>query len=212
MRCTFRILFDGLTVLSLLLFVAAVVMGVRSYWALDQAWIFRNTPSEQSRDGRVKTGWILNIASLNGGVGFLWDTYDQPHQPGTRMGASFKFRSEAVMGTDVYPNTGIVSRDSYFHRADERALYFRRRGFIAGWDYTLPTPFVFATVPFWAVAVTAALLPSSRLISRWRQRRRAQRMRGLCPACEYDLRATPDHCPECGTIIQADPLPTPPHL
>jgi hypothetical protein len=37
------------------------------------------------------------------------------------------------------------------------------------------------------------------LIGEWafRERKRA----GHCPACNYDLRATPDRCPECGTIV-----------
>ena len=44
--------------------------------------------------------------------------------------------------------------------------------------------------------ILPAILPALWLIRRARQR--CQSRAGLCPQCGYDLRATPDRCPECG--------------
>ena len=53
--------------------------------------------------------------------------------------------------------------------------------------------------PHWFVALLAAPLPALALASMTRVRRRATRRRaGFCPACGYDLRASPQRCPECG--------------
>jgi hypothetical protein len=50
--------------------------------------------------------------------------------------------------------------------------------------------------PSWAGVPPLALLTWLPLRA-WRKRRRAGR-EGLCPSCGYDLRASPDRCPECG--------------
>jgi hypothetical protein len=58
--------------------------------------------------------------------------------------------------------------------------------------------------PFWAV--TVALAPFALLAMRDARARTTRRRRGrlgLCPACGYDLRATPGRCPECGVDTAA---------
>lgn len=42
----------------------------------------------------------------------------------------------------------------------------------------------------------AALYQGGRL-----RRLRAKGRRGRCRSCRYDLRATPDRCPECGQVV-----------
>ena len=59
-------------------------------------------------------------------------------------------------------------------------------------------------VPLWFLLVLTAALPSVAVVWNLRQRRRAARF-GLCAACGYDLRASPDRCPECGTIPLMQP-------
>ena len=52
------------------------------------------------------------------------------------------------------------------------------------------------SVPFWLLIVLTAT--AGWLLGRgnWLVRRRV--ISGQCPACGYDVRATPNHCPECG--------------
>ena len=50
-------------------------------------------------------------------------------------------------------------------------------------------------LPMWLILLPSALP----LVAWWRWHQRAARA-GTCPRCGYDLRATPDRCPECGMI------------
>jgi hypothetical protein len=63
--------------------------------------------------------------------------------------------------------------------------------------YTFRTGGVLA-VSLWVPMLAFAILP----LWLWR-RRRVTRGKGLCEACGYDLRATPERCPECGAVAKA---------
>jgi hypothetical protein len=68
------------------------------------------------------------------------------------------------------------------------------------------------TRTFWEVVFPLWLIPAGVLIpvvmtgifGAWRRRRRVRR--GLCPACGYDLRASPGKCPECGAEARVSQL------
>jgi len=49
--------------------------------------------------------------------------------------------------------------------------------------------------PAWFPALAFGVLPAWAIV---RRRRRQCHPAGCCQHCGYDLRATPDHCPECG--------------
>jgi len=52
-------------------------------------------------------------------------------------------------------------------------------------------------VPYWFACIVGLVAP---VLWTVRRRRRMVKFRSDCPICGYDLRATPDRCPECGTV------------
>jgi hypothetical protein len=54
--------------------------------------------------------------------------------------------------------------------------------------------------PWGEVILPFLVLPGIELLLIWRRWRRPVVLPGKCVVCGYDLRATPDRCPECGTV------------
>ena len=180
-----RRLLNLLTALSLLLCVAVCVLWVRSYWRYDLAgWDARSVaPILGSYRGHVL--WAAEWGGEESRSGSL---------P----------RSDSDSGDDGPDDRRRFNYDNGPVDSDSEVVWnnLRRKAAlsVAGFIYTFAAdstpPFRMVITPSWFVALLCAILPARRL---WRSRtRRLRSRRGLCPACGYDLRATPGRCPECG--------------
>jgi hypothetical protein len=65
------------------------------------------------------------------------------------------------------------------------------------WRRRIAFPFMIRAALLMLLSVIAALVLRARLLSR----RSRMLQAGCCKHCGYDLRATPDRCPECGTEV-----------
>ena len=56
------------------------------------------------------------------------------------------------------------------------------------------------SIPIWSIALVSALASGLLTILPLHRRRKRKKL-GLCANCGYDLRASKDRCPECGTAF-----------
>src|SRR5436190_23205976 len=178
-----RRLLNLLTLLSLLLCVAVAALWVRSYQAHDVlSW------RQADNVGGERYSWYRVVASGRGQFAYSCDAevYQLPSIT-SREAARALGRWQWLgwqRGFVGYPAPGFGGSPNLWW------------GFHFAWRGDLSTMVHEVVVPYWAMALPAAFLPVWWVLRKLRPPARP----GTCRRCGYDLRATPDRCPECGTI------------
>jgi hypothetical protein len=195
MRRPLRILLNAATVLSLVLCVATAGLWVRSYWRFDDLGA-----NSTWRDASGFTQRVIRLGSNKGR--FLFTDRD--------ISFPWTYRDTTRIMPDWERHNGV-----YFSHEPPIDLYrqFPRQPGEQSWTKDFAgcrlrrileltanhnTVGVVVIVPHAYACAGFAILPAL-FARRWRRARRGARL-GLCRHCGYDLRATPDRCPECGAV------------
>jgi hypothetical protein len=164
------------SVSSLLLCAAIVVLWVRSYWHMDSVMWFHGTGAYGTESSR---GVLTIVRSVGGPMAI-------PFSADNRW--TFHFSHDY----QVFDYDGSLLIHLGFG-------YQRLRSMLERYD-TVPLATIdLLAVPHLLPIFVFSLLPGCALI---RRTRRTQRPQGkVCRFCGYDLRASKDRCPECGTPV-----------
>ena len=196
-----RRLLNLLTAVSLLLFVSTSILWVRSYFVAD-LWDRELNRDETPGESVTVT---TEFMSSSGGLVLIRDRRVRSGDPravsdldeSMKNHPSFKVNNGWSRTTPYgYPSPrgSHTLGFAWVHNRHDHSFPTAYRGTIhlEGWNAAL-------TLPYWFLAgVTGIWLVPAGLALRRRMRRRWRAGRDLCPACGYDLRATPGKCPECG--------------
>jgi hypothetical protein len=107
------------------------------------------------------------------------------------FGGRTGFRWQGAPPHDVGPYGPAQAWRQRFGFLWERERWERAEpGGVASYAHT------YVVLPIVLPIALTAVLPT---LAAHRRYQRSKRIAGLCPTCGYDLRATPERCPECGT-------------
>ncbi len=169
-----RWLFRGLAAISLILCIVIIALGIRSHWAADSAAVW----GKPSAAGQVDDGCMVRITSFQGSME-IRQTYLLWIKDVSFSGEPVPDRSRSF----GFP--GFRWQTSWFGPS-----LLEYPGKYDGTTRTL-------RVSDWLLVPVTAILP---IIGLFRWLKRDRFAADCCQKCGYDLRATPERCPECGTI------------
>ncbi len=187
-----RIIYNMVTVVSLLLCLGTVGVWVRSYW-VDDRLMWSDWPEDRAYLDQK------GIWSARGGIQFV-DTYYLWANGRSPFDLDFWHDRQPATKYPMFGNGG----PSFLQPAPPRYAAL-------GFEWIPETTSRWASTTYFSVRIKSftfplyfptllfALLPAHYLLRVRRRRRIAQRQaQGCCIACGYDLRGSPARCPECG--------------
>ena len=184
-------LFSILSVLSLLLFVAAAALWARSYLlgeALQAQWDVRPDPRMPHYEN-FNHAKLFYVQSAKGKLLLYYHRSAFIGWDGVR-----RMNEGRVWNYEAYdPDIISISSEMKIPESAHSFAGFR-------WGVHQPNSYARALMlPWWAMVFPGLTLPAVGAV----RKRRATR-NNLCTSCGYDLRATPDRCPECGGVVKAE--------
>jgi hypothetical protein len=225
MKRVMRWMLNGMTVVSVVLLAATTVFWVRSYFVADFVRILTAPPAEvrfsstayydmlcRTHGGRMYrySEKAIAAASYEGACHFYVDQNELEVSTPIVTSAWYAFGTDVA--TNMNANNRLMIDPGRPMFLDPTAI---KQYSSAGFQYwridevSSLRHYRRYSIPFWFLLLVTSILPALQ----WRNsvRRRYRRATGLCPACGYDLRATPDRCPECGRMANtaAASIPSP---
>ena len=178
-----RILRNTFAFLSLFLAAAILILWIRSYFTGD--FIL----TEDFNDFAGQTFWGQNVFRIGkGGLGLNRIIQSRPVGLYANLKNWSSPRHRSV--PPAYPDFNMASNQTTHWG-------FRFDGFARGWVVNRPRAESWEIlIPFWSLFLFALLAGIPFWLSWFFQR--PDQINGFCPKCGYDLRATPNQCPECG--------------
>lgn len=185
----FRKLVTGFSALALALCVMTCVLWVRSYRVSDRV--------TAKRVHAARYTWAMyRVWSEYGTVDFSLGlrTYQAPGQ------AEAFARRVQPTGTSHVAEMAAPNGTSRRVRPGLWFAFYAESSREVGEEGAFSASYRRATIPYWAICGALLILAMPGAAGLFRRRIARRRVRsGRCMTCGYDMRASPDRCPECGT-------------